>query len=125
MLDILGRDVQKEMKSLCSKKFGSMLRASSAEAVSSFTWDKITNEVSSKAPTLYAVLQGCVDVKKPSISCRGQKWKSRHSSSSTVIGMCAGILLRHRNHHMNLVQRIVALILHSGHCAKQVYDVCL
>ncbi len=41
MLDILGRDIEKEMKTLCAIKASSILRESSAEAVSSFTWDKL------------------------------------------------------------------------------------
>lgn len=127
VLDILARDVQKEMTSLCSKRAQSMLRASSFEAASSFTWDKLTSEISAKAPTLYAILEGCVNVKRKEkralTAPHGRKFKNRHSSKSAVMGMCAAILLRNRNHHMNLVQRIVALILHSGHSAKQVRNV--
>ena len=39
---------------------------------------------------------------------------------TAVIGMCAAILLRHRNTHMNLVQRIISTLLYSGHAPKQV-----
>ena len=39
---------------------------------------------------------------------------------SAVLGICAALLLRHRNHHLNLVQRIMSLILHCGHAGKQV-----
>ena len=108
----------KEMTVLCSSESKSILRASSLEALNSFTWEKLSSELSAKAPTLYAVLDACVNVKR-----RGKvtpESKSRHSSRHAVLGMCAAIILRNRHHHMNLVQRIVSLILHGGHSAKQV-----
>ena len=118
VLDILRRDIQKEMTTLCSSDSKSVLRESSLEALSSFTWDKLTNELSAKAPTLYSVLDACVNVKRKGKA--PAESKSRHSSTSSVLGMCAAIILRNRHHHMNLVQRMVSLILHSGHSSKQV-----
>lgn len=120
------KKVQKEMTRLSSKSFNSLLGASSAEALTAFTWEKLAQQISHAAPTLYAVLDACVDVKRRrSVEGDGKsktkaKTRARQCSSTAILGVCAGILLRHRNHHMNLVQRLVALVLHSGHSAKQV-----
>ena len=117
VLDILGRDIQKEMTALCSNDSKSVLRESSLEALSSFTWDKLSSELSTRAPTFYAVLHACVNTKQKGNAPESKNWRS---SKSAVLGMCAAIILRNCHHHMNLVQRIVSLILHSGHSAKQV-----
>jgi hypothetical protein len=35
-----------------------------AEALTAFTWEQLAQESSHAAPTLYAVLEACVDVKR-------------------------------------------------------------
>lgn len=114
-LRILTFDVQKEMKFLCSKRANSLLRATSAKKLSTFTWDLLAEELESKAPTLFAILMACVSVRR-----RKRTTKSRCVSNTTVLGVCAGILLRHSSLHINLIQRLIALILHSGHSGKEV-----
>ena len=118
-LKILSADVQKEMKFLCSKRANSVLRATSEKKLSTFTWDQLAEELEEKAPTFYAMLMAFVSVKRRKRT-KTRRPNSRCVSDTTVLGVCAGILLRHSNHHMNLVQRIIALILHSGHSAKEV-----
>ena len=118
-LRILTADVQKEMKFLCSKRANSLLRATSAKKLSTFTWDLLAEELEAKAPTLFAMLMACVSVQQRKRT-KATPSKSRCISNTTVLGVCAGILLRHSNHHMNLIQRLIALILHSGHSGKEV-----
>ena len=125
VLGILKKDVQKEIKSICSKKANSVLRETSADIVSSFSWELLVEEVEAKAPTLLAILHACVDVRRrhrkhKSVQSSKKKTKSRLPSNTAVLGVCAGIILRHANHHMNLVQRLVSLILDNGHSSKQV-----
>ena len=124
-LVVLKKDVQKEIKLICSKKVNSVLRETSSDIVSSFSWDLLVKEVEVKAPTLLSLLHACVDVqrrqrKRGKVSSSGKKSKSRLTSNTAVIGVCAGIILRHANHHMNLVQRLISLILDNGHSSKQV-----
>lgn len=61
-LAYLKKDVQREIKSICSKKVNSILRETSADIVSSFSWDLLVQEVEEKAPTLSSLLHACVDV---------------------------------------------------------------
>ena len=130
VFNILKRDIQREIKMLSAKKTNSIFRVTTTKALSDFSWDELEKELILKAPTLFDALNACVDVNRrhrttvSSGEKRGRKRK-RIISNTTVIGVCAGILLRHCNHHMNLVQRLIALILHSGHSGKQVcFDYC-
>lgn len=122
VLSILRDDLKREMRLLCKKSTNFMLRASTAEALSNFSWEVLAQELERKAPTLFAILMACVEVrqpKNPTVSMQGRT-RTRRASNTAVLGVCAAILLRHCNHHMNLVQRLISLILHSGHSAKQV-----
>lgn len=128
VLSILTKDIQKEMTTLCARKTGSILRQSSLQAVTKFSWDVLAEELQRVTPTLYTILKGCVDVKRrqPQKSATSKKQKSPRTSktnrpsNTAVLGVCASILLRHKNVHMNTLQRLVSLILHSGHSSKQV-----
>ncbi len=122
VLRLLKKYIQKDMTVLCSKKENeeSILRGKSINA---FSWDILTKELQVKAPTLYAVLKACVDVnRRPKKERKATKKRSkcRTSSNTAILGVCAAILLRHRNHHMNLIQRTIAMILNAGHSSKQV-----
>ena len=111
VLNILRDDFKREMRLLCRKSTNFMLRASTAEALSNFSWEVLALDLEKNAPTFFAILTAWVEVRQP---------KKPTVSNTTVLGVCAAILLHHCNHHMNLVQRLISLILHSEHSAKQV-----
>ena len=71
------------------------------ESVNRFSWDLLAKELESKAPTLYGVLSICVDVRRRKRKTKTSKQKS--SSNTAMLGVCAAILLRHRNQEMNLL----------------------
>ena len=112
----LGKLIRKDMKKICSKKVSSMLRKSTAEAMKSFAWADFTKELEDTSPIFYRILKECVDRKRRKVSKR----KTNTIDDTTVIGMCAALLLRHRNANMNLVQRIISVLLYSGHAPKKV-----
>lgn len=117
-LKILETDIQKDLSRVASKQKGSScLRQKTLDSLQSFSWEKLNLELKMKAPTLHRVLQGCVNIRRRE---RGRSRKTHHVHNSAVLGVCAAILLRHRNQHLNAVQRIFSLILHSGHAGKQV-----
>ena len=123
LFTLLKKQIQKELTRMCSKKQPSLLRSSSPDSIASFSWESIANEVFLVAPTFHTILQACVNVKrrKRANTSGGKRHKTYHRSDNAALGVCACILLRHRNHHLNLFQRLVSLILHSGHSGKQVY----
>lgn len=115
-LRVLEKDIQRELTSMAaSKRSPSCLRLRCLDALESFSWEKLCTELQSSAPTFYQVLHGCVNVKR-----RQRATKTYHPSNTAILGVCAAVLLRHRNQNLNLLQRIISLILHSGHAAKQV-----
>ena len=122
VLDILGRHVQKEMKLLCSKNTPSVLRDNSPDAVKKFSWNAVTSELETRAPTLFKVLMVLVVNRGFHQKSNVAPKKSRTSkpTHTAVVGMCAAILMKNRNVHLNLVQRVLSLALHSGHASKHV-----
>ena len=114
----VGKLIRKDMEHLCSTKAPSMLRKRTVEAMKSFCWEDFLKELEATSPTFYRLLRDCVFRKRRKASKHA---KSYAVNDSAVIGMCAAILLRHRNSNMNLVQRIISTLLYSGHAPKQVY----
>ena len=130
VLNVLISDIHKEMTVMCSRKTNSILRKSTPEAMAGFTWESIMEELEAYAPTLLSILSGCVKVKrrvrkgfaKRTENKRQRRWKrkSNRCAETAVLGVCAAIIFRNRNMHMNLVQRIISVLLNSGHASKQV-----
>lgn len=76
VLSELVKDVQKEMTTLCSKKTNSLLRQIICQLYHAFfSWDLLAAELERVSSTLYAILKGCINVRR-----RGQKKEqtSRH-----------------------------------------------
>lgn len=123
ILTILATDIQKELTQMCARKHKSVFRNATPEYLKSFTWDTLLLELDSRAPIFSRVLRGIIQVKCRIRNRTPQKKgrKCSRSSEEAVLGVCAAIMLRHRNVHMNLLQRIVSLILYNGHASKQVY----
>ena len=119
-LKVLEKYIQKDLTRVASTKTGSScLRQRTLDALQTFSWAKLHLEFKSKAPTLYRVLQGCVNVHRKERAGKQGSVK-RRPNDTAVLSVCAAILLRHRNQHLNILQRIISLILHSGHAGKQV-----
>lgn len=115
VLKVVGQQIRKEMMVMCKQKTASVLRDLSSEAMQSFTWDTLVEELKTKAPTLLQMIRECVRTKRRQVSAR-----SYIVDENAIIGLCTAILLRHRNKNMNLVQRIISVLLYSGHAPKQV-----
>ena len=104
------------MKSLCTIRSASILRDSSPMCLCSFQWRDVINEMQANVPTLLGLLQGCIQRK----SLKRVRKRSYLVQDDGIIGICAAILLRHQNPKMNLIQRIVSILLYSGHAPKLV-----
>ena len=117
ILQKVGKILKKDMEHICSKKASSLLRMNTPDALRSFTWEDLVQELEKLSPTFYQVLKQCVHRRRRNFSRRGVTYRV---NDNAVIGICAAILLRHHNTHLNLVQRIVSTLLYSGHAPKQV-----
>lgn len=98
----------KEVRGMTSDKVESVLRSQDADSLKTFHWDTLLQELSTFAPILRMLLAAATKTRVP------------RSNTDTVIGVCAAILLNHKNPRMNLVQKINSLILYAGHSSKQV-----
>ena len=118
-LNILEKDIQKDLTKIASKsQHSSCLRETTLSALENFSWEKLHSELRLTAPTFFRVLEGCVNVRRRR---RVAKRVRKVNLPMLFLGVCAALLLRHRNRNLNLVQRIISLILHSGHAGKKVH----
>ena len=97
--------VNQELKYLCSDRVNSVLRSRDIE---NFTWERLLDELKSNAPTFWGFLKTCFHTRTP------------RQNSDAVMGFCSAIILKHRYNRMNVVQKILSLVLYSGHAGKQV-----
>ena len=104
----IGRVLKEEVKKMCSSKVNSVLSSQSKDVLKTFKWNDLTDELIMHAPTLMNVLYSCTET------------KSSRDNRTAIICTCAAIIFKHRFPHMSLIQRIISLILHAGHCGKQV-----
>ena len=116
IVQLVGDRIRKEMKTMCGLSSISLLRDFTPERLRSFQWEDLVDEMQQNAPTMLEILRGCV-ARKERKSRLGRLYRVKDES---IIGVCAAILLRHQNPQMNLIQRIVSLLLYSGHAPKQV-----
>ena len=118
----VGKLIRKDMECACKMETSSMLRKRTVAAMKSFCWRDFVKELEATSPVFCAVLKECVERKRRKVSKRGTSYKV---DDSVVIGMCAAILLRHRNSNMNLVQRILSTLMYGGHAPKKVHVTCM
>ena len=109
ILNKIGRQLEKEMKKMCSKKVSSILRSNFSEALKSFKWADLLTELSNHAPVLVSILNACTQT------------KTFKQNRTATIGFCAAVLLKYRVREMSLVQKLIALIMRAGYCGKQVF----
>ena len=117
ILGALGKNLKNELKAMCTVKFNSVFCNRSPEKLQNFSWDSLLDELQVAAPTLLHLLKSCTTVKR---SPSQQRSKTYRSSDTAIVGLCAAILLRHRNVTMNLVQRLISITLFCNHVPKQV-----
>lgn len=103
----IGRIVRTEMKKMSSVQ--SILCSQSPDDLKCFKWDDIYHELNEKAPVFLSILVSATKTRTP-----------RSRDSQAVICMCVAILLKYRFKRLSLVQKIVSLILYTGHCSKKV-----
>lgn len=119
VLKLMGKAIRKEIAVMC-KANASILQEHSARAMQTFNWDTLINEMKEKAPTLLYLLQSAIESKQCKTSHAKRRKKSYRLPDNTNIGVSAAILLRHKNHKMNLVQRLISVIMYCGHTNTQV-----
>ena len=77
-------------------------------ALKDFEWDTVIDELRNHAPVVLGILQAATKPRVP------------RANTNAVIGTFAAIILKQRNSKMSLLQKIISLLLYSGHTSIQV-----
>ena len=104
----VGLQLQREVASMCSDITDSILRNKTKQAMEGFNWENVLGEMKLRAPTLLSLLQSCTKTRKA------------RRYTKCVIGLITAILCKHRRPSACLVQRLISVILYSGHASKRV-----
>ena len=112
MLEI-GRIVRSELVTMCSDKCNSILRQQSSEYYVKFSWQTLYEELKINTPLLLCLLEACTQTRRSK------------PNRIQIIGMCTAMLLKYRFGKMSLVQRIISIVLRSGHSNKLVGMKCM
>ena len=103
----VGLLLRHEVASMCSDKADSILRSKTTQAVEEFCWEDVLGEMKMRAPTLLSLLQSCTRTKKA------------RSNVNCVIGLITAIVCKHQRPSASLLQRLISVILYSGHASKR------
>ena len=112
IVNLLGKEVRKEIRLMSSDSAHSFLRSQLKEDLKEFQWSRLHAELSSKAPILRSILTAAT------------KTRVTRPNAHIVVGTCVAILLKHCNPKMSLLQGIISLVLYVGHTSKQVCYCC-
>ena len=107
MLRKIGSVLKEEIKRMCAHKTRSKFRAGSFNTIQNFKWIELLDDLKMHTPILFNILHACTDTK---------------FNSGATICVCAGILFKFHFSHVNLIQKMISVILHAGHCGKKVYQ---
>lgn len=105
----IGLLIQRELRLLASKKENSLLRDKSKAALLSFSWEKMWQEISVKTPTLLTILETV-------LSCKTISFSRLQPIPCIIIAILAKFI----KPDLNIVQSYISILLHAGHCSKQV-----
>lgn len=100
--------LKREIAVLCSDSIESVLRDKSNDALKSFKWKTLVNELSNHCPSLLTILRHCT------------KFPNIKSQQEAVIGVIVAILCKNRRASASLFQRIISIVLYGGHASKRV-----
>ena len=112
LVEVIGQDLQREVAAICSDNFNSITRQKPDRFTTACNNVKqaLMGELQTKAPTLLTLLKLCLQTRKP------------RKNTDGVIIMITSLLCKHRRPSACQLQRIISLILYSGHCSKQVSE---
>ena len=110
IIKMLGRRLQNLVASLCSIKSKSVFGKKSSDGMGNFidTIKTVMEEMQLRAPTLLSLLKWALKTKR-----------IRHNCNATIAVIVA-IICKNRKSSICLFQRIISLILYTGHSSKQV-----
>lgn len=104
----MGQLLREELLQMCSDRAQSFLQGKPHSKLASFTWHAVLDDIEQHAPTLLQLLKTCA------------RKTNELDKTNAVIGLCTALLCKHHQPTMSLVQKLISLILYTGHCSKKV-----
>ena len=104
----VARLLKYELAKLCSNRCDSVLRSNNLDYIKKFEWSSLLVEAKQNTPHLMMVLTKCTET------------PTKRQNSNCIIGVIIAILAKHRRPQAALIQKLVSLLLYSGHCSKLV-----
>ena len=109
----VGKVLHFELCTLCSDEYFDFLSGKDVNQFISFKWTNVMDEIKRHMPVLYQLLRKCMET------------PSERENTDKLIGVIISILAKHRRPQSSLFQKIVSLLLYSGHCSKKVFYIIL
>lgn len=104
----ISRVTKFEQQKFCSDSFSSILIRNNVDVLRNFQWNSVLKEAEDTMPVLLEVLNSCTET------------PTERRNTGAIIGLIISILTKHRQPHACLSQKVISLILYSGHCSKKV-----
>ena len=104
-----GAIISSEISKLCSFQVDSILGLP-IKSFKNFSWKDLILEMKHHSPTLLSLLT----------SFNKTTQKRSRSNPECIIGICTAILCKHRCNRMSFLQKLLSVMLYSGHTTKQV-----
>ena len=108
IIECVGRVLKYELQRFCSDSVPSILRSNSIEHIKDFQWAQVIDEAKERMPVLLRVLKKCTET------------PTQRENENAIIGLIISLLAKLRRPQASLFQKVVSLILYSGHCSKRV-----
>ena len=103
IVECVGRILKYELHQLCSDSSSSMLLSNNPDDIMNFKWENLIRE-----SVLLKLLYRCTET------------PTQKDSTTAIIGVIITILAKHRRQQASLFQKIISVLLYSGHSAKRV-----
>ena len=101
----IARVAKYELQKFCSS---SLLRTHTVDSITNFKWKTILKKAKCTMPVLFEILSKCTET------------RTNRNNTDSIIGMVISIFAKHRQPHCCLAQKVISLILYSGHCSSKV-----
>ena len=93
LFELIGIKLRNEIRIMASENTGSFLQSTTTEELKSFSWSRVFEELIKHALKLLLILQACTKI------------KIERKNTTSIVGTCAVIILKHRNSKMSLFQK--------------------
>lgn len=89
-------------------KSHTILAGNNPEQMKNFKWENVIKNAKIYMPVLLKLLRQCLQT------------ATKRKNETSVTGMIICMLVKHRIPQLCLLQKVVSLLLYSGHCSKKV-----